>query len=179
MEARRQQLTSFYAGPVWKVHRETAIETMLDTDDVLLLHPTRVSSGFRLENASRPALGATAATSPLLVATIYHCARPIEPGFVKFFEHRLAPALAETGAPVLAYFETEDSPNNYPVHPIREGENVFVWFSRFSGSKEYEAHRLALHSLKDGPALASELARWVERPEEVLRLESTPRSLIG
>src|SRR5262245_23922182 len=39
METRRQALTDFYYGPVWKAHAAAANATMIDSDDVLLLRP--------------------------------------------------------------------------------------------------------------------------------------------
>ena len=44
---------------------------------------------------------------------------------------RSNPYLIEAGASILAYFVTEDSPNKFPALPVREGENVFVWFAGF------------------------------------------------
>jgi len=37
MEQRKEALTRFYGGPVWKQHRDAANATMIDSDDVLLL----------------------------------------------------------------------------------------------------------------------------------------------
>ena len=37
MASRREALTCFYGGPVWKEHRNAANATMIDSDDVLLL----------------------------------------------------------------------------------------------------------------------------------------------
>src|SRR4029453_8611733 len=37
MQLRHQALERFYGGPVWAAHRTAANNTMLDTDDVLLL----------------------------------------------------------------------------------------------------------------------------------------------
>src|SRR5882672_7456480 len=39
MPSRAQVLKDFYGGPVWKAHREAASATMIDSDNVLLLHP--------------------------------------------------------------------------------------------------------------------------------------------
>src|SRR5262245_38793908 len=39
MESRRQALTDFYHGPVWRAHAAAANATMIDSDDVLLLRP--------------------------------------------------------------------------------------------------------------------------------------------
>jgi hypothetical protein len=37
MARRKDALTCFYGGPVWKAHRDAANATMIDSDDVLLL----------------------------------------------------------------------------------------------------------------------------------------------
>jgi quinol monooxygenase YgiN len=39
MAARKEALEAFYFGPAWKAHREEANETMIDSDNVLLLRP--------------------------------------------------------------------------------------------------------------------------------------------
>ncbi|MDQ7802458.1 NIPSNAP family protein [Amycolatopsis sp. A133] len=39
MAARKEALEEFYGGPVWKAHRSAANETMIDSDNVLLLRP--------------------------------------------------------------------------------------------------------------------------------------------
>ena len=41
MTTRAQALHDFYGGAVWQAHREAANETMIDSDDVLLLRPAR------------------------------------------------------------------------------------------------------------------------------------------
>ena len=40
--SRLRMLTAFYGGPVWAEHGPAANETMLDSDDVLLLEPVRL-----------------------------------------------------------------------------------------------------------------------------------------
>ena len=42
METRREALTAFYGGPVWREHGPAANVTMLDWDDVLLLEPVQL-----------------------------------------------------------------------------------------------------------------------------------------
>lgn len=39
LEARKAALEEFYFGPAWKEHRSAANETMVDSDNVLLLRP--------------------------------------------------------------------------------------------------------------------------------------------
>jgi hypothetical protein len=55
----------------------------------------------------------------------------VDNGFVERFERVLAPELTRTGGTVLGSYVTEQSENNFPALPVREGENVFVWFARF------------------------------------------------
>src|SRR5216110_3855167 len=73
MTLRAKALSDFYGGPVWKMHREAANATMIDSDNVLLLCPAHPTSGFSLENSNRPPVGSDVPTS-LVVATIYYFA---------------------------------------------------------------------------------------------------------
>jgi hypothetical protein len=54
MPSRAQALKDFYGGPVWKAHREAANATMIDSDNVLLLHPATPNFGIfsRKQDAS-------------------------------------------------------------------------------------------------------------------------------
>jgi hypothetical protein len=107
MAARRRSLEAFYGGPVWKRHCDAANATMIDSDDVLLLRPARPGSGF---DAARP----RRSNGPV-VATIL----PVD-------DTELEPALVQAAD---AVYVTETSPNDFPALPVREGENVVVWFS--------------------------------------------------
>src|SRR5205823_6411868 len=140
MPSSAQALTDFYGGPVWKAHREAANATMIDSDNVLLLHPAQPTSGFSFENKERSPVGAKETRSELVVATIYYFDAPVDTGFVEFFEKTGKPAVIGSGATVLAYFVTEHSENTFPALPVREGENVFVWFARFNDAVAYERH---------------------------------------
>src|SRR5947207_301542 len=57
MTSRTKALQDFYGGPVWKTHREATNATMIDSDNVLLLHPPLPTSGFSLQNMKRPRIG--------------------------------------------------------------------------------------------------------------------------
>ncbi len=177
MASRAQALQDFYGGPVWKAHRETANATMVDSDNVLLLRPALPTSGFSPEGRHRPAPGANAIPKELVVATIYYFDAPVEAGFVNFFEQTLKPAVTDTGASILAYFVTENSENTFPTLPVREGENVFVWFSRFNDQAAYDLHVAALaRSPRWRDEISKELARRLKRAPEVLKLSPTARS---
>jgi hypothetical protein len=113
------------------------------------------------------------------VATIYYFDAPVDAGFVEFFEKTVKPAVIGSGATVLAYFVTEHSENTFPALPVREGENVFVWFVRFNDPAAYEHHIAALTQFpRWRDEISKELARRVKRLPEILKFSSTTRSLL-
>jgi hypothetical protein len=177
MPTRARALQEFYGGPVWKAHRETANATMIDSDNVLLLRPARPESGFFLENAKRPPLGAREISKALVVATIYYLDAAAGADFVDFFERTLKPAVIEARASILAYFTTENSANTFPTLPVRKNVNVFVWFSHFLDRAAYEHHVAALaNSTRWRNEIAGELARRLKGLPEILKLSPTARS---
>jgi len=179
MASRAQALQDFYGGPVWKAHREAANATMVDSDNVLLLRPALPTSGFSLEGKNRSRTGSNEGRNELIVATIYYFGAPVSAGFVEFFEQTLKPAVTGAGASILAYFVTEDSENTFPALPVREGENVFVWFARFNDQTAYELHVAALgRSPRCRDEISGELARRLKQAPEVLKLSPTTLSLL-
>ena len=179
MPSRAQALKDFYGGPVWKAHREAANATMIDSDNVLLLHPATPTSGFSLESKRRPIAGSNDIRSELIVATIYYFDAPVEVGFVEFFEKTVKLAVTGLGATVVAYFVTEHSENTFPALPVREGENVFVWFARFDDAPAYERCLAALtQSPRWRDEISKELARHLKREPEISKLLPTTRSLL-
>jgi hypothetical protein len=179
MPSRAQALKDFYGGPVWEAHREAANATMIDSDNVLLLHPANPTSGFSLENKARPPAGSNESRSELIVATIYYFDAPVDAAFVQFFEKTVKPAVTGPGATVLAYFVTEHSENTFPALPVREGENVFVWFARFNDAAACERYLADLaRSPRWHDESSKELARRLKREPEILKLSPTTRSLL-
>ena len=179
MEKRLAALQAFYGGAVWKEHREAANATMVDSDNVLLLRPARPTSGFFLDPRDRPPRDTQKIPPGLVVATILSFETPPDTNFLDFFEGTLAPALTKSGASILSYFVTEESANTYPALPVREGEQVFVWFSRFRDQAAYDEHVAALardqqwHNQVWEPMLCR-----LKADPEVLKLAPTPRSLV-
>jgi hypothetical protein len=112
-----------------------------------------------------------------VIATICDFDAPTGNGFVDFFDDVLEPSLIEAGASILASFVTENRPNNFPALPVREGENVFVWFSQFRDPAAYERHVAALaRSPRWSGEISEELARRLKGHPEVLKLSPTARS---
>ena len=178
MQTRAKALEAFYDGPVWREHRAAANATMIDSDDVLLLRPAQPGSGFKLDRATRPPVGESQSGEGIVVATICHLAASAGDPFLGFFELELAPMLAAAdGASLLAYFVTEPSENTFPRLPVREDENVFVWFTGFSRLAAYEEHLAALDRVS--PELSQQLQVRLERAPEVLKLSPTARSRLS
>ncbi|HEX2913197.1 MAG TPA: NIPSNAP family protein [Chloroflexia bacterium] len=177
MEDRLRSLKTFYSGPIWKEHRNTANATMIDSDNVLLLHPASPASGFSLEGLTRNPVGGKL-PGGLVVANIYYFNAVVSTAFLEFFENLVKPVLAETGVNPLAVFASEESPNTFPALPVREGEYVFVWFASFADGAVYERHLAQLAaSQKWQDTISEQLAAFLVKEPEVLRLIPTARSL--
>jgi quinol monooxygenase YgiN len=179
MPGRARSLAAFYGGPAWKAHSKEANATMVDTDNVLLLHPARAASGFSLDTLQRPPLGAPEAPKGLVVATIYSFEADPGSDFLDFFEAQVMPQLKDSGASVLGCFVTENSPNTFPSLPVREGEHVFVFFSSFPDAGSYDRHLAELtRSRRWTEGVFPGLRARLKHPPETLRLAPTPRSLL-
>ncbi len=172
MPGRAQSLSAFYGGPVWKEHRNTANATMIDSDNVLLLRPARLNSGFSLNGNGLPP-GSDSFSAEIVSATICYFDAPVTPDFISYFETVLEPILSKRDASILAYFVTHGSANTFPALPIREDEHVFVWFASFQDQAVYESHIAALAKSKE---FSKELRRRLIREPERLRLSPTSRS---
>jgi hypothetical protein len=164
MEARAKSLAAFYGGPVWKAHREVANATMLDSDNVLLLRPAWNGSDFPTGGTRAP-VGTAVVPRGIVTATICYLDAAVPDGLIQAFRTASA-ALSDTDyAPrLLGAFVTDHSPNTFPALPVREGENVFVWFSLFPDSNKAGSFCL--------PPEEHSLVRTVE----TLRLIPTARS---
>lgn len=179
MSAREQSLHAFYDGPVWKSYRDAANATMIDSDNVLLLRPVRLTSGFSL-SGNRPSRGSRAVRDGFVAATIYYFNQTVTSDFINCFEHTMQPELIKSGAKVLAYFLTEDSPNTFPRLPVREGEHVFVWFAGFQNQEMHKAHLARLRESKLWNDMVTNFLRTqLHGKPEVLRLTPTPRSWLS
>ncbi|MBN9390601.1 MAG: NIPSNAP family protein [Chloroflexi bacterium] len=178
MVSRAQSLQSFYGGDTWKAHCDAANATMIDSDNVLLLRPVGPGSGFNLAGLSRNPVGGPL-PGGLVVANIYYFAGSVPGAFPGFFEREMKPVLAESGVTPLGEFVTEASPNTFPALPVREGENVFVWFEGFPGLAAYNQHLANLEANASWKGhLAGRLTKFLAKEPEVLKLVPTARSLL-
>ena len=158
MPTRAAALAAFYDGPVWRAHREAANETMVDSDNVLLLRPARPDAGFRA------GVRGTQTHYPLVVATLCYFAGPIDADDLALFDATVVPQLAAVGAQWLATLATEAATNTFPRLPVREGEHVLACFTAFDSVEAYRQPA-------DGPEQGHRIIRT-----ETLRLAPTPRT---
>jgi len=134
---------------------------------------------FPAPGAPRPPAGHDSRLASLVTATICYRDRPFDAEFAGLFAAEVGPALSQTGAAPIACLQTEYAENTFPALPVRTGEHVFVWFSRFVGPAGLRAHQDALEGCRHWqstvrPAL---LAMLTGEPRQ-LTLAPTPRSLL-
>ncbi|MEV4621589.1 NIPSNAP family protein [Asanoa sp. NPDC049573] len=154
MTDRLAALTAFYSGPVWKQHRDAANATMIDSDDVLLMRAIQPFTGYGTRGAP---------TDSLIVAGLRPLAGDALTGYAEHFAREVRPSL---GAAVLGTCQTIHEPNTFPALPVREGEDLFVWFARLSSAADFDAFAARVRALDSGA------------PVTLLRLAPTPRSAL-
>ncbi|GAA3469160.1 hypothetical protein GCM10018965_037130 [Nonomuraea roseola] len=92
-------------------------------DGGLLERPPAASRGpglrFPEPETPRPPAGATSLPGSRVMATIYAVDEQADGDFSRFFDDRVAPLMAETGAPPLARLRTEHADNTFPP-PARQ-----------------------------------------------------------
>jgi hypothetical protein len=115
----------------------------------------------------------------LVVATVYLLQAPVDASFLRFFQDRVRPVMAESGAEPVARFQSLEVPNNFPALPVREGEHAFVWFSSFEKTADYDRHLAALRESPRYAQMRAELDQRLKTPPQQLKLVPTFKSLIG
>ena len=149
MQSRLKALTEFYSGPIGKANSAKANATMVDVSDVLLLRPVT-------------ALAASAGGSPdpAFLVTVYSRDEPFDESFLGEFNRWVRPLLPSEP---LACLQTEHSENNFPALPVRTGENVFVFLTRFDSVSQLDDWKhpdtipLARHEIRLTPTAGSRL----------------------
>ena len=171
MPARAAALAAFYGGPVWKANRAAANATIVDSDNVLLLHPLHAGEGFDLPAA------ATVARGGLVAATIHYVDPGLASAFADFFAAHLQARIEAHGATLLAVLVSETSANTFPGLPVRSGDHALIWFARFP---DEIAHRRFVEAMQADTAwreaVPEALLPAFMRKPETLRLRPTDLS---
>ncbi|MEV4333336.1 NIPSNAP family protein [Streptomyces sp. NPDC049597] len=178
MAARHRALTAFYGGPVWARHGPQANDTMIDSDDVLLLRPASAGIGFAVSSSSRPQIGAPAPDR--FVATTVWSFPPGRHEGIALIRDGLLPVLLDTGPAPLALLITEPAHNTFPRLPVRTGENVAAIFTSYPDESAHQRH---LTDIQAHPLTREEILPGIKREQtaapQILRLTPTGRSLIS
>jgi quinol monooxygenase YgiN len=171
LPARAEALNSFYYGPVWRTHAAAANQTMIDSDNALLLKPVRLAAGYPALDA--PRLGVTGQS--VVAGAVYHRAAE-DDGFPEYFADHVVPVLSSTGAEPVAVFESLVAENNFPGLPLRD-EVVLAWFASFPSGPAYDEHRRQLAASRVWrEQVLPELVCRSSKPMQELRLSPTMRS---
>ncbi|AXG79028.1 NIPSNAP family protein [Streptomyces paludis] len=187
MATRHRALSDFYGGPVWAKHGPQANDTMISSDDVLLLRPlsegsapagTTSAAVPAASPAQRPEVGAPA-PERFVSATVWSFP-PGQHDGIALIRDGLLPLLHSTGPAPLAALTTETAHNTFDRLPVRTGENVVAVLTSYP---DESAHRQHLADVLAHPLVRDEILPGIERNQTAapltLRLAPTGRSLIA
>lgn len=175
MPSREVGLTGFYTGPVWMANRNTANETMIDSDNVLLLKPAWTGSGLTHRLLSRAPLGSQINPPGLVDISVFSLKDAADPHLLEFCKKDMTGILENAGAHDIAWYVTEDAPNNFPRLPVRTGEHVLVGVAVFRDAQHHDAF---IQSGAWDRSIAPTLNPWLTGNTQSMRLTPTPRSTL-
>ena len=175
MPLRARELADFYKTDVWHAHRDEAIASIDDSDNVLLLEPA--SAALRFSNIpARPSAEDTHSREGLVVVTLYYTKTDNPGAFGTQFDRSLRRLAEAHGARTLAAYVSSSQENNYPKLPVRTGEHLFVWVATFANADAYADYEAKLMADKKWTASWNSAREQLTRDPEVLRLTPTARS---
>lgn len=171
LEDRAVVNAQFYAGSVWKEHKKTMNDLIVDSDNVMLLRPLSPERGIPILPSIDPIVEANGVQG-IVVAQIFAVKADSVEAFAKAAEPTFASYRA-TGLREAGVLVTLDVPNNYPQLPIRTDGPFLVWLGVLKDKQmlENEFNPLAERSLQS--LSATGLIRGA--PESVV-LDPTRRS---
>ena len=176
MAARADALGAFYGGPAWQAHREAANATMVDSDNVLLLRPLGCDQALRAALSPRPPADVAAPAQGIFTITVCPLRRPADDALVHAFDQCVHPWWVGVGGDLLACWVTEAAANNFPRLPVREGEPVIAWLTRFDDEAAERRHAALLRA--SGCLEQAEWRAHLSGEATQLRLAPTPRSAL-
>jgi hypothetical protein len=170
MDERAKVNAAFYYGPLWKEHKSTLNEIMVDSDNVLLLGPLRPERGLITLPAVDP-VSETKGAQGVVVAQIFS----IKANHVEAFAQQAEATFARfraTGVREAGVLVTLDVANNFPQHPVRTDGPYLIWLGLAENNQKLEQFKLLAE--QSSPSLtATGLLRGAP---ELLILDPTPRS---
>ena len=176
MAARADALGAFYGGPVWQRHRDAANATMADSDNVLLLRPLVCDQGLQAALLPRPSIAEALPAAGVFTITVCPLRAPATDALVHAFDQCVHPWWVGVGGDLLACWVTEPAANNFPRLPVREGEPVIAWLTRFDDEAAQQRHAALLRA--SGCLERAEWCAHLSGEVVQLRLAPTPRSAL-
>jgi quinol monooxygenase YgiN len=176
MAARADALGAFYGGPAWQRHRDAANATMVDSDDVLLLRPLACDRGLREALLPRPSVDETVPAGGVFTITVSPLLAPADDALLHAFDQHIHSWWVGVGGDLLACWVTEPAANNFPRLPVREGEPVIAWLTRFDDEAAQRRHAALL--AESGCLQRPEWRALLSGEATQLRLAPTPRSAL-
>ncbi len=171
MDARAVVNSAFYYGPLWKEHRTTMNDRLIDSDNVLLLRPLDAAHAVPVFPTVDP-VNELSGPRGLVVAQIF----AVKPGQVEGLAQRAAPLFATyraAGARELGVLVSLDAKNNFPQLPVREDGPYLVWLGLF---KDDVALRSGLTGLADETSRSLAASGLLRDKPELVVLNPTARS---
>lgn len=175
MPSRQTGLTGFYTGPAWMANRHAANDTMIDSDNVLLLRPAWAGSGLPYQPQRRAPVGAQLNPPGVVDITVFSLKEAADAALLQWCKEAMTSVLEHAGAHDVAWYVTEDAPNNFPPLPVRTGEHVLVGIAVFHDAQHYDAFS---QSGAWDRRIAPSLGMWLAGQPQCLRLTPTPRSTL-
>jgi len=148
LEDRAVVNAQFYAGSVWKEHKKTMNDLIVDSDNVMLLRPLSPERGIPILPSIDPIVEANGVQG-IVVAQIFAVKADSVEAFAKAAEPTFASYRA-AGVREAGVLVTLDVPNNYPQLPIRTDGPFLVWLGVLKDKQmlENEFNPLAERSLQ-------------------------------
>ncbi len=171
IESRAIANAAFYYGPVWREHRVTLNDLIIDSDNVLLLRALTPSRSVTILPAVDPVTELRGAGG-VVVAQIF----AVKPGAVDSFARRAEAVFAgyrEAGAREAGVMVTLDVANNFPQLPVRADGPYLVWLGIVPDDAALHGKLLPLVTASLPTLMAS---GWLRAQPELLLLNPTPRS---
>lgn len=162
---------AFYYGPLWKEHRDTLNQHLLDWQNVLLLQPLRPERAVTVMPAVDP-VRESAGAEGAVVMQIFAVRAGETERFAEEAEIAFA-AYRAAGAREAAVLVTLDVPNNFPQHPVREDGPFLVWLGVLRGEPA-ELERFTLLAGERGESLRA--SGRLRQPPELVLLDPARRS---
>jgi hypothetical protein len=167
MDAHARVKSAFYYGPLWKEHRATMNDRLLDWQNALLLQPLDADRPVAVLPAVDPVrepAGARGVAVAQLLPVRDDAARPA--ALAAFAAYRAA------GARELAALGTLDAVNTFPQHPVRGDGPWIAWL----GVLPDEAARADFAALAERASAGFASAGLLRGAPELVWLDPAPRS---